>query len=137
MGWTEQETNIEAVERYIGEQEPPRTPEAVKVRDEFLRYVSGLSGWDRLYEQAAWDRVRNFRLRYNTANARTPAELAAVKLQATQGLSTEQLQGQADRRTSTGEYIPPPTTAERLAPFGTGVLVLAGAAVGLLLLLRR
>lgn len=137
MGWTEQETNIEAVERYIGEQVPPVTPEAVKVRDEFQRYMSSLSGWDRLYEQATWDRVRNFKLRYNTANARTPAELAAVKEQALHGLSTEQLQGQGDRRTSTGEYIPPPTTGERLALPGAVGLALVGAAVGLVLLLRR
>lgn len=135
---TEQAENIEAIERYIGEQVPPRTPEAVKVRDEFLRYMAGVSTWERNAEQATYDRVRNFKLRYNQANAVTAAEKQAVMDQALRGLSTEQLQGQPDRRTATGEYIPPPTTAERFGSITGGpLLALLGVGFGLALLLRR
>ena len=137
MALTEQAANIEAIERYIGEQVPPRTPAAVAVRDEFLRYTSALSSWDRNFEQAAYDRVRNFKLRYNQANAVTAAEKQAVADQALRGLSTEQLQGQPDRRTADGTYVPPPTTSERLGSITGPLLALLGVGLGVALLLRR
>lgn len=136
--WTEQAENIEAIERYIGEQEPPRTAAAVAIREQFLRFMAAMSDWDRNVEQAAYDRVRNFKLEYNRANATTPAQKAAVEEQALRGLSTEQLQGGADRRTADGTYVPPPTTAERLGAPALGVLLIVGVgALGALLLTRR
>lgn len=133
MPLTDQAANIEAIERYIGEQEPPRTPEAARIRDEFLRFTSSLSAWSRNFEQGAYDRVRNYKLAYNRANAITPAEKAAVEAQAKTGLSTEQLQGAPDRRLTDGSYAPPPTTAERLL---VPLLVGGGVLLGLLLLTR-
>lgn len=133
MALTDQAANIEAIERYIGEQVPPRTPEAVRIRDEFLRFTSALSSWSRNFEQGAYDRVRNYKLAYNRANAITPEEKAAVETVAKTGFSTEQMQGLPDRRLADGSYAPPPTTAERLS----GPLIVGGLALlGLLLLTR-
>ena len=129
---TEQLENIVAIERYIGEQEPARTPEAVRVRDEFLSYVSTLSAWDRNFESGAYDRVRNFKLEFNRANAVTPAEKVAVESQALRGLSSEQLRGEPDRRTATGAYIPAASTKDQI----TKVIIVAAVAVGAVLLLR-
>jgi hypothetical protein len=133
MAVTSQGDNIEAIERYIGETEPPRTAAARAVRDQFLRFASGLGDYEKNFEQQAYDRARNYRLEYNRANAVTPEEKAAVEEQALRGLSTEQLEGDADRRTTDGSYIPPPsgsTELARIAAVGLGV-------IGLVLLLRR
>lgn len=129
---TEQAENIAAIERYIGEQEPPRTPGAVKVRDEFLRYTSSLGSWSRNFESGAYDRVRNYKLEYNRANAVTPAEKAAVEDQALRGLSSEQLRGEADRRTSDGTYIPAPSLDVEI----TKAVVVVAVALAALLLLK-
>jgi len=128
---TDQGENIEAIARYISEQAPPRTAEARSIRDEWQRFYSGLSSYEANYEQQAYDRARNIRLRYNRANATTDAERAAVERQAMGGLSTEQINGDPDRRTTDGSYIPPPSSSSRLALIGVGV-----AAVAALLLLR-
>ncbi len=133
MALTAQGDNIEAIERYIGEQEPARTAAAVAVRDQFLRYTSTLSSFERNFEQQAYDRVRNFKLDFNRANAITPAEKQAVEEQALRGLSTEQLEGKADRRTSDGSYVPPPSSSSQIAAVAAVVL---GAGV-LVLLLRK
>jgi hypothetical protein len=128
---TDQGENIEAIARYISEQDPPRTAEARSIRDEWQRFYSGLSSYEANYEQQAYDRARNIRLRYNRANATTDAERAAVERQAMGGLSTEQINGDADRRTTDGSYIPPPSPSSGLVLIGVGV-----AAVAALLLLR-
>ena len=131
MALTDQSANIDAIERYIGEQEPPRTAAAVQVRDRFLRWLAGVSAWARAFDQGTYDVARNYRLEYNRANATTPAERAAVEEQALHGISTEQIDGSPDRRTSDGSYIPPSSA-------GTWVAIGAGglAAVLLLKLLR-
>ena len=129
MALTDQAANIEAIERYIGEQEPARTAAAVQVRDAFLRWAAGLSAFERNFEQQAYDRARNYRLDFNRANATTPAELAAVEEQALRGLSTEQLDGAPDRRTSDGSYVPPPSP-------GAGVALALGIGLAALLLIK-
>jgi hypothetical protein len=127
MGMTAQADNIEAIERYIGEQEPTRTPAAKAVRDDFLRFAAALGTYERNFEQQAYDRARNFKLAFNRANATTPAEKAAVEDQALSGLSTEQLEGGADRRQADGSYVPPPSGSSQLVTalgVGVGVLLL-------------
>jgi hypothetical protein len=133
MGLTAQADNIDAIERYIGEQEPARTAAAVAVRDDFLRFMAGLGDYARNFEQQAYDRVRNFKLDFNRANAVTPAEKAAVEDQAINGLSTEQLEGKPDRRTAEGKYVPPPSGGDQLTKIAIGV----GLFLGLVLVLRK
>jgi len=132
MAWTDQAENIAAIERYIGQQEPPPTPAAVTVRDEFLRFAAALGDYERNFEQQAYDRARNFRLAYNRANAVTVREKEAVEEQAIRGVSTEQIEGKGDRRTSTGAYIPPPSESSKLVMAAAGVGLALVAAVVLL-----
>lgn len=99
-----QAEDIDAIERYLGDQ-IPSTPAATAIRDEFIRYMSTIGTYDRHFSGGVYDSVRNFRIRYDRANAVTPAQKQAVETQA-RGLTTEQMEGGADRRLSTGEYIP-------------------------------
>lgn len=132
MNLTEQARNIEAIERYFGDAKP-RTPEAVAVRDEFMVFSSSLGEYERNFEQQAYDRARNLRLSYNRANATTEAERLAAERQALGGLSTEQLGGDADRRTASGAYVPPPSGSSQLAR----VAAVVGVGVVVVLFLRR
>jgi hypothetical protein len=133
MVLTDQARNIEAIALYIGEQEPARTPEASAVRDEWQRFYSSLGEFERNYEQQAYDRARNLRLAFNRANATTPEEHAAVEEQALHGVTTEQLDGKADRRRADGSYVPPPSGSTQLQHVAIGL----GLVLGLVLILRR
>lgn len=137
MALTEQLDNIEAIQRYIGEQEPPRTPAAVKVRDQFLGYMSTLGTWDLNFEPSVYDRVRNFKLEYNRANAVTPEEKMWVEEVAKTGLSSEQLRGEADRRTSDGTYIPAEAIKDQLTAPLVKALVIGGVVLAAVLLVRN
>jgi hypothetical protein len=128
---TDQGRNIEAIARYFGAQ-IPRTREATAARDEWQRFYSGLSDIELNFEQQAYDRARNLRLKYNRANAVTPEEKAAVELQALHGVTTEDIEGDPDRRTSTGEYVPPPSGSARVAT----IAGLVGLGIGSLVLLK-
>lgn len=124
---TEQSENIEAIEVYIGETQP-KTPEAADIRDEFLRYTASLSTLERELSSGVYDTVRNYKLRFNRANAVTPAEKQAVEDQALRGMSSEQMRGEADRRLSNGEYAAPPSVMDQVKPllFWGGAIYLLG-----------
>lgn len=128
---TEQGENIDAIERYISEQEPARTDRAKRVRDDFLKWIAGVNILSRELDPAIYDRVRNWKLDYNRANAATPEERAAVEEQAKRGLSTEELRGDPDRRQTDGSYAPAPTFGERFTPLFIGLGLLAVIAIGL------
>lgn len=55
---------------------------------------------------AVWDEARNRRLAFDLANATTQAEAQQVVDVATQGISSEQAQGQPDRRDPQTGFIP-------------------------------
>jgi hypothetical protein len=62
-----------------------------------------------LVPDAVWDEARNRRLAFNLANATTAEEKAAVESSATQGVSSEQMRGEQDRRDpETGTFHLPP-----------------------------
>jgi hypothetical protein len=130
---TNQGENIEAIARYIGGQEPARTPAAVKVRDEWQRFYSSLGGFEKNFEQQAYDRARNIRLEFNRANAVTPEQVQAVDEQALRGVTSEEMAGEADRRRSDGTYVPPPSGSTSAAHVAIGVAVV----LGIVLLLRK
>ncbi len=132
MALTDQGENIEAIARYIGQQVPPRTPAAVTVRDQWQAWWSNLSDYAKNFDQSAYDHARNWKLRFNEANARTPEELELVKHQATTGLTTEEIEGEADRRREDGSYVPAPSHGETLGH----VVLVAGLALGVLLFLK-
>lgn len=130
---TNQAENIAAIARYIGGQEPARTPEARAVRDEWQRFYSSLGDYEANYELQAYDRARNLKLRFNRANATTDEQRALVEEQALRGLSSEQLAGEPDRRQTDGTYVPPPSGSSQVAQMVLGV----GVGLGVLLFLAR
>jgi hypothetical protein len=89
--------DIKAIQRYFADT-PAKTPKAVSIKDEFIKWHDGL--W--FYSEADWDKARNYRNEYNLANATTAVEKAAVQTVLKTGQSAEQLQGRVDRRLSTG-----------------------------------
>ncbi len=87
-----------------------------------------------------WDEARNRKHAFDLANAITPAEVAQVKEVAKTGLSSEQMQGQADRRDpATGNYtLPPvPVIPSWVLPVAVGAGVLGVALLVLPRLVRR
>ncbi len=131
---TDQGRNIAAIAVYIGEQIPPRTPAALAVRNEWQSFYSSLGDFEANYEQQAYDRARNLRLKYNLANATTEAERLEALAQGQGGISTEQVDGNADRRRTDGSYVPPPSGSAELV---RAVAITAALALGLVLLVRR
>lgn len=84
---------------------PINTPDARKIRDDFIKWRDNLSLWDRKFNTSdLWDTARNYRLRFNKANAVSEADKIAAEWQATRGLSTEEVSGKSDRRLSSGAY---------------------------------
>lgn len=84
------------------------TPQAVTIKDEWVTWFNQLSWWDKTFDGNTYDMARNRRNQYNLANAVSAAEKAQVKNVMKTGLSSEQMQGAADRRLSSGmmpEYV--------------------------------
>jgi hypothetical protein len=84
-------------------------------------------------EASLYDVARNKRNAFNLANAKTAKEKAQVQEQQRTGMSTEQAQGLADRRTAEGNYAVPkppliPTQYKIAAAAGGGIVL---ALVGL------
>jgi len=98
-----QEDDLKAVNKYIVES-PAKTEAATRLRDDWIRWYDSLGWYELNYNRETWDLARNRRLAFDRANATNAAEQHAVESVAMTGLSTEQQQGQTDRRTSTGEY---------------------------------
>ena len=125
--------NMSAINTYITSQ-PLNTKAARAIHDEWLRWYSGLGWYDLNFpSQAIYDLARNIRNRFNTANAVTPAEKAAVIAVQSSGLSSEEVRGEADRRTSSSQYLGPteaPEPEEESEPWipakTKGVLFLGG-----------
>lgn len=131
--------DIDAISRYITSQ-PIRTDTARQLKDDWIRWRDGLSFWDRNFDGSTYDLARNKKLAFDRANAVTAQQKQAVETVAKTGLSTEQMQGKEDRRTSTGEYaiqpkpIIPTEYKVAIAVVGAGaVLLFAHALPGALL----
>lgn len=101
-----QAEDIEAINRYIVYTEA-RTKDALKIRDEWIRWHDGLGWWKKNMEQSVYDEARNIRNRFNLANATSKAEKEHVQHVQQTGLSTEEAQGDTRRVLSSGMYETP------------------------------
>lgn len=99
--------NVSAIRAYF-DQTPVKTPEAQKIKDAFVIWYDDLT-WFGKGLNSNYDLARNQRNRFNLANATTPEEKQVVVSVVTTGISTEQTQGQPDRRNETG-MLPGPVT---------------------------
>lgn len=111
---SQQSDNMEAVNRYFHDQ-PKNTPEATRLFDEWVVWYNNLSWASKNLDEglwgvnsaatAAWDEARNRLHAFDLANVTSQADKDFVTERQKAGLSTEQMQGHTDRRTSTGNYV--------------------------------
>lgn len=123
--------NLNAVNSYLHSQ-PVKTSEAGRVASDWSHW------WDTTGNPAnytleippeVWDEARNRRLQFDLANAVTTHEKNIVIDVAKTGMSSEQAQGQEDRRdpTTGTYYVPPPP---KMPPWAKPVFI-GAAALGL------
>lgn len=130
--------DIEAINDFFHRPESaPKTANARAVFDEFVTWYEankpGTFGW---WSDADKDHASNLRNAFNRANAVTAQEKATAERVITTGMSTEQMNGQTDRRNAEGNIIEqPPGVAHQwwfwpaIAAGGTAVILLAGPSI--------
>lgn len=126
-----QAEDIAAIDAYITSR-PLNTPAAVAARDAWILWLDGTTLMDRYLDRPTLDRARNLRLAFDLANATSDAERAEIMRKATTGMSTEEMQGEPDRRNSQGRYS---ETAPMSTAAKAGMSMLA--ALGLVALAKR
>ncbi len=122
--------NIDAIRAYF-DQTPVQTPQAQSIKDAFVIWYDGLT-WFGKGLNSNYDLARNQRNNFNLANAVTPAEKQVVQSVISTGMSTEQLQGQADRRDESGMLpgpVTPPAPPLIPTPYLVGGAILGGLAL--------
>jgi len=125
---------LNALNDYI-HRTPIKTSEGGKVASDWSRWwdTTGNPGNYTLeIPPEVWDEARNRRLKFDLANAASSQEKEGVVRVATTGMSTEQMQGQPDRRdpTTGTYYVPPPEPVPTFPPWVKPV-ALGAAALGL------
>lgn len=112
----------------------PRTAEARAAFNEWVRWYEetkpGALGW---WSDADKDHASNLRNAYNRANAVTAREKEVTERVIKTGMSTEQMNGQTDRRNAEGNITEVPPSAVHqwwfvpaLVAGGTALVLLAG-----------
>jgi len=122
--------NIDAIRAYF-DQTSVKTAEAQKIKDAFVAWYDGLT-WFGKGLNSNYDLARNQRNRFNLANATSAEEKQVVETVITTGLSTEQVQGQPDRRDETGMLpgpVAPPPPPLIPTPYLVGGAILGGLAL--------
>ncbi len=105
--------DIEAINQFFHRADSaPKTAAARALLTDWVQWYDankpGTFGW---WSDEQSDVARNKRNAYNRANAVTAQEKAATERVITSGVSTEQAQGEADRRNADGNYVIPPPGA--------------------------
>ncbi len=122
--------NIDAIRAFFA-QTPVQTPDAQKIKDAFVIWYDDLT-WFGKGLNSNYDLARNQRNRFELANAVTPQEKQNVQTVLTTGMSTEQLQGGADRRDEAGNLpgpVTPPKPPLIPTPYVVGGAILGGLAL--------
>lgn len=129
--------DIRAIRTYF-DQTAAKTAEAAKIKDDFIKWYDTLWITANYVSEKDYDLARNQRNRFNLANAVTPEEKAAVADVIKTGISSEQTQGEPDRRLDSGmlpgpvKPPPPPLipTSVKVAGAAVAALVVIAAAYG-------
>ena len=119
--------NMEAINRYFMEQITVKTSAAEKVKQEWMQYWKDTKRDWTWYSQDEYDKARNLKHKFDTANAVTTAERNAATAQRTTGLTSEQLRGETKRSGTSGMYL---EEEEPLIP--TKYKVIGAVGIGLL-----
>jgi hypothetical protein len=137
MAWFQslQADNLDAINRFVVGT-VIKTPAAQQLRDEWIQWFDTRTSYDLNFDRPTYDAARNRKLAFELANATSDAEREQIKLVAQTGMSSEEMQGEADRRQTGGHY----TEASPASPFvGLAWLAVAigGAAAAGAFLARR
>jgi hypothetical protein len=138
MAWFQslQADDIDAINQYVTST-PIRTPAAQTLRDQWIKWIDTRSSYDRNFDRATFDAARNKRFDFELANALSEEEREQIRRVRAEGLSAEEMQGEADRRMTGGRYTEAsPASAGTLIGIGVGV-ALASALGGAWLARRR
>lgn len=133
--------NLNSVNDYI-HRTVAKTAKAKELQSDWVRWWESAGNPDLSWfppSDLLWDEARNRRLAFDLANAVTAAETQAVKQHASGGMSSEQAQGEPDRRDpTTGTYYtpPPPPVPAWVKPVVIGALAL-GVGISALPLIRK
>jgi hypothetical protein len=114
---------------------PSKTPEAGRLATDWSHWwdtTGNPTNYTLEIPPAVWDEARNRKLQFDLANAVTAHEQKQVIEIAKTGVSSEQAQGQQDRRdpTTGSYYVPPPPPAPTFPAWAKPVF-LGAAALGL------
>lgn len=135
--------NLNTVNSYIHSQSI-KTTEAGKIAGDWSRWWDSTGNPDNYtlkIPPEVWDEARNRKLKFDVANATSTAQKENIIRVAKTGMSSEQMQGQQDRRnpdvgTGTGDemtlpyYVPPEPEPSVLPPWAKPVFV-GAVALGL------
>ncbi len=136
MPQTLQADNLDAINRFVVGT-TIKTPLASPLRDEWIQWFDTRSAYQRNFDRVTYDQARNRKLAFELANATSEAERAQIMLVATTGLSSEEMQSEADRRQSGGHYSEAAPTSPLVGLAWLGVSIVGAAAIGAYLGRRR
>ena len=133
--------NMAALTAYMNAT-PANNPVASVIKTNFAKWASGLSWYDRQFDtQNLWNRARNYRNDFNTANAGLdPAKRAVVMEVITKGQTSEDAMGEPPAaRTSGGRFVVEgPAGSKPLIPTSYKIAaVAAGAGVVTIVALKK
>jgi hypothetical protein len=123
--------DMKAVVNYMSTTEA-KTDAAKSIKTAFANWYVNLGWYDKnVGSDDVYNRARNFRNNFNTANATTAHEQAAVKEAITKGMTSEAMRGdQEQARTGSGGFAeetpPDPYVKYKIAAAAAGGLLVVG-----------
>jgi hypothetical protein len=119
-----QSDDLAAMNIYMSDAKPV-SPQAIKLRDEWLTWWESLGWYAKTFDSNTFDQARNRKHAFDIANVKSSAEAAAVKEQIKTSFTTEEARGEPNRMRSDGTYTEKPPEKEPFFP--TRIKILAGA----------
>jgi hypothetical protein len=111
------------------------TPEAVRLKDQWIRWWDKLTWNERNLSSSVFDEARNRRNAFMIANAKNPKQTQEI---ISRGIETEEMEG-GSRRTTDDGFFPNAPSEDEAPPLipswvkiGAGVAVLGGVALGVM-----
>jgi hypothetical protein len=121
--------DMEAINRYFMQQATVKTPEAEKVKQEWMKWWNDNKRSVLDYTTEEFDTARNTKHRFDVANETTHAGKAAVVAQQARGLTSEEAMGETRRAGTAGQFLEEekpliPTSWKVGAAVGVGLVAL-------------
>jgi hypothetical protein len=119
--------DMEAINRYFMQQVTVKTPEAEKVKQEWMKWWNDNHRTVLDYSTEEFDTARNYKHKFDLANEPTRAGKAQIAAQQASGLTSEEAMGETRRAGTAGQYLEPekpliPTAWKVGAVVGVGLI---------------